>query len=172
MDARRYLLYLLSKSEFVHRADLGKVAPISHEMVTNMVAEIACFVHGKGWRLKVSPDRSFLSKFPQVQQQQTDNVVREGLAAKDRLSAKPKSTATTSSKAKKDSNINTAATTSGGEVVEEFPIKGETEDEQLVSLVRSVLLHHGLASMNYIERSVKKRMGDKGKRPIWRRGDG
>ena len=67
---RDYILCLFTKHEFLIRREVTKQVNISGEEVKNILEQIAKMKVGSGWHLKLPRDKSFIHKFPDVEERQ------------------------------------------------------------------------------------------------------
>ncbi|KAJ3092196.1 DNA-directed RNA polymerase III subunit RPC5 [Quaeritorhiza haematococci] len=182
LDARRYLLSLFHSASDKHgggvsRKEFNDVARLTPEMAANMLAEIAFLDReregpgGRKWFLKVKLDEEFLKTYPDVVARQKEVVERDGARAKEfMMGGKPKvvapvkAEAGTSSSAQGSSSSGAGASAPGGGLLptSEYPIQGKTPKEQMETLMKQLLLQHGVCSGEYLRKAVSARASMQG----------
>ncbi|KAI9364915.1 Sin-like protein conserved region-domain-containing protein [Zopfochytrium polystomum] len=169
-EARRLLLHLFSQKTNVRRRDVNAIANLPHAVVTNLFVEIATRVppsnkeEPSSWVLKVPADEDFCARHPDVVAKQRDVVEAEAKRSTitPSSSSSTSSTSTTPSKTSLPPSSSSSSSSAGSSSKKkyDYSVTGSTAQGQCESLVRQILLTHGVASSAYMVKVAASRSAD------------
>ncbi|TPX58612.1 hypothetical protein PhCBS80983_g02994 [Powellomyces hirtus] len=163
LEARRWLLYMFQRSQYVSRREFAELVRIPGPMATSMLSEIAV-LEPSGWTLKVTPDEVFVDKFEDIVMEQAAIVQREAEQAsaaweprQPKLAAGPSRAArrTENAAGAKQAKARTAA--KSNVVTQSISVKGTNMEEQLDFFIYDLLVMHNVSSVQYITQAAHTR---------------
>ncbi|KAJ3124904.1 hypothetical protein HK098_000731 [Nowakowskiella sp. JEL0407] len=184
-DARDYALNIFQTQTYLKRDAFFEKTLLPIQMASNMLNEIASWEPGKGWSLKLEEDEEFMENFPDVVKQQKKELqiladeaykrMTYSTAAKVtakasssssfvpeviKANSKGKQPATQPSASSSSSSLKAAPET-GVLPIDKYPIIGNSANEQLKNLIRSLVSEDGVASKSWLVRMIGSRVNDK-----------
>ncbi|KAJ3107972.1 hypothetical protein HDU97_002552 [Phlyctochytrium planicorne] len=174
-DARRIIIHLFSKSTsgIINRKDFNEIAMLPHIMATNLIAELAYYVEGQGWKLKTDEDLAFCRKYPDMVARHLVIIENEAELAtsdireepREKLELAPPLLLPKPAPPQPVSKPSTSTTAPSPKKMI-LSLGPESVTKQVETLIRTALHDHGVASGDYLLKSVlsafvKSGLGDK-----------
>ncbi|KAJ3213495.1 hypothetical protein HDU67_002829 [Dinochytrium kinnereticum] len=149
-----------SPGAIIRRKDFNEAINMSHAMATNMIGELAYFSINIGWKLKLTSDDDFCTRFPDVVSRQAEIVASEASNHAESKSnvrkEEPRRVNVLNPSALTNNSrpVTNDQASSGTNKRESYNLGPGSFEVQIENVLRQILVKYGVCCENYITRRI------------------